>query len=340
MNVVVVRQDNNGDVLLAGPAIRAIAVKAARISLVCGPSGYAAARTLPHIDSAIVFEAAWIEANPAPLDSTLVHEFIERIRIEAFDEAVIFTSFHQSPLPMALLLRLANVPKISGISDDFAGSLLDLRHRVSDNIHEVERALSLAAAAGYVLGPDDERRLAMRIGDTNPFENFRPYIVVHPGATVPARAWMPEKNRALVRALVERGTRVIVTGSAAEAELCSYVADEYGINACGTTDFSGLARVISDAQAIVVGNTGAAHVAAAVGTPVVSIFAPTIPSVRFHPWKVAYRTLGNQDIACAGCRARICPLENQPCVSSVTLDDALDALWALCEPPLVSEVVA
>lgn len=333
MNVLAVRQDNNGDVLLMGPALRALAAGAARLALVCGPSGRAAAEALPGVDEVIPFEAAWIEAEPRPLDRAAVEAFVARITALGIDQALVFTSFHQSPLPMALLLRLAGVPRIAAISEDYPGALLDLRHRgVPDDVHEVERALSLARAAGFALPPQDEGRLAMRVAAANPVAHLRPYVVVHPGATVPARAWDPRANRDLVRALGRRGETVVVTGGAGERALCAYVAGAEAHDLSGATDFTTLARVIADARALVVGNTGAAHVAAAVGTPTVSLFPPTIPAVRFRPWMVRHALLGDQDIACRGCRARACPLEDQPCLGVVTVDDVLRALDGLRAP--------
>ena len=332
MNALVVRQDNNGDVLLIGPAVRAIAASASRLTFVCGPSGRAAAELLPGVDDVLSFEGAWIAANPHAVRRDHVNGFIDRIARLRIDEAVIFTSFHQSPLPMALLLRMAGVPRISAISEDYPGSLLDVRHRgVPDDIHEVERALSLVRAAGFALPPHDEGRLAMRVAPVNPLAHLRPYVIVHPGATVPARAWDPRANRDLVRALAARGENVVVTGAESERALCAYVAGEDATNAAGTTDFRTLGRVIADAEAIVVGNTGAAHVAAAVGTPTVSLFPPTIPAVRFRPWMVRHVLLGDQEIACRGCRARSCPLVDQPCLGVVTVDDVLRALGTLRE---------
>ncbi|MDB5070997.1 MAG: hypothetical protein JWM87_2108 [Candidatus Eremiobacteraeota bacterium] len=346
MNVLAVRQDNNGDVLLMGPALRALAARASRLALVCGPSGYAAASALPGVDDVLVFEAGWIEANPHAIDRAVTSAFVDRVARLRIDDAVIFTSFHQSPLPMALLLRMAGVPRISAISEDYPGALLDVRHRnVPDDAHEVERALSLARAAGYELPPHDEARLAMRVAERNPVAHLAPYVVVHPGATVPARAWDPRANRDLVAALVARGETVVVTGGACERELCAYVAGHGATdpirgsttsssrggatNLAGETDFVTLARVLADADALIVGNTGAAHVAAAVGTPVVSLFPPTIPAARFRPWMVPHLLLGDQDIACRGCRARTCPLEEQPCLGVVTIDDVLAALQSL-----------
>ncbi len=330
MNVLAVRQDNNGDVLLAGPALRALAAGATRLSLLCGPSGRAAAETLPGIDDILCFEAGWIEANPRAVEPAAFAALVAAVAGRRIDCAVIFTSFHQSPLPAALALRLAGVPRIAAICEDYPGSLLDVRHRgVPDDLHEVERALSLAGAAGFTLPPNDEGRLTMHVAAKNPVAGSGRYVVVHPGATVPARAWSLASNRALVRALTARGERVVVTGGTADRELCAAVAGAEALDLSGRTDFATLGRVISDAVALVVGNTGAAHVAAAVGTPVVSLFAPTIPAARFRPWRVAHVLLGDQEIACRNCRARSCPRGDHACLGAVKVDDVLAALREL-----------
>ena len=337
MNVLAVRQDNNGDVLLAGPALRAIASSGAQVTLLCGPSGRAAAQALPGVEIVVAWEAAWIEAEPRAVDRDAVLRIARRIAALKIDRAIVFTSFHQSPLPMALVLRMAGVPWIAAISEDYPGSLLDLRHRgVADDVHEVDRALSLARAAGFPPAAHDDGRLAMRVASANPVAHLAPYVVVHPGATVPARAWSARSNRALVAALAARGERVVVTGGAGEKELCAFVAGAHACDLSGATSFTELARVIADANALVVGNTGAAHVAAAVGTPVVSLFPPTSAASRFRPWMVEHVLLGDQHIACAGCRARVCPRGDHACLAGVGVDDVIAALDFLRAPRAVS----
>jgi ADP-heptose:LPS heptosyltransferase len=154
------------------------------------------------------------------------------------------------------------------------------------------------------------------------------YVVVHPGASVPARAWEPERSAELVAALAARGRRVVVTGSPAEEDLTAFVAGAGGIDLGGVTDFPGLAAVIAGADAIVVGNTGPAHLAAAVGTPVVSLYAPTVPAVRWRPWMVPHELL-YVDVPCAGCRARDCPVAGHPCLGGVEVADVVAAVERL-----------
>jgi ADP-heptose:LPS heptosyltransferase len=96
--------------------------------------------------------------------------------------------------------------------------------------------------------------------------------------------------------------------------------------------------VLAGADAVVVGNTGPAHLAAAVGTPVVSLFAPVIPAVRWRPWQVPHVLLGDQQAPCAGSRARICPVEGHPCLDGIPLEAivaAVEELTPLREPEAV-----
>lgn len=327
--VLAARQDNNGDVLLTGPALRAIAASA-RVTLLCGPRGADAARALPGVHDVIVREAEWIDANPCALDCNDTIRFIDELRSRAFDEAIVFTSFHQSPLPLALLLRMAGVRRIGAISVDYPGSLLDVRHKVPDDIHEVERALSLVRAMGYDLPASDDARMAMRDLPASVDLPFRKYVVVHPGATVPARAWFPDRNARLVELLCANGYNVVVTGAPQEHSLTKFVAGSHtrALDLGGATTFAQFAAIVRDAAVVISGNTAAAHVASATGTPVVSIFAPTIPALRFRPWMVPYALLGDQDIPCAGCRARKCPIEGQPCLEVVRVEDVFRAVQA------------
>ncbi|HLK43893.1 MAG TPA: glycosyltransferase family 9 protein [Thermoleophilia bacterium] len=329
--LLAVRLDGLGDVILTGPAIRALAACCDSLTLLTGPAGAEAAALLPGVDEILVYEAPWSEADAPPLDLGRLRFLEHELDLRDFDEAVVFTSFHESPLPTALLLRIAGVPRISAISTDYSGSLLDVRHRVDDGIPEPERAVSLAAAAGFSLPPEDDGRLSL-LRPLPAVHGLAPageYVVVHPGCSAPARSWPTDRWTETVHALTAAGHVVAVTGTPEERKLTAAVAGEDGIDLGGRTTLAELAAVLRGAQVAIAPNTGPAHLAAAVGTPVVSLFAPVVPAARWAPYGVPTVLLGDQHAACAGSRARVCPVAGHPCLNSVTAFDVVKAVEKL-----------
>jgi ADP-heptose:LPS heptosyltransferase len=323
--VLVARLDNAGDVLLQGPLVRAVAHGADRVVFLASPQGTAAAELLPGVDEVLTWHCPWIDGNPRPVDPADLADLTERVRAAGVSEAVLSTSFHQSPLPLALVLRTAGVRRLSAISVDYPGSLLDVRHRVGDDLPEPERALSLARAAGFQLPAGDDGRLAVR-RPLPPVDREPGYVVLHPGASVPARAWPPHRCAEAVEALADAGWEVLVTGGPGERELTAAVAGSRGTDLGGRTTLAEMAALLDGAAAAVVGNTGPAHLAAAVGTPVVSLFSPVVPAVRWAPYGVPTVLLGDQSAPCRDTRARECPVPGHPCLTSVTACDVVAAV--------------
>jgi ADP-heptose:LPS heptosyltransferase len=326
--ILVARLDSEGDVLLAGPAVRAVAAGADHVTLLVGPRGRQAAGLLPGVDDVLVWRAPWIDPEPRPVDPDDVARFTAELARRELGEAVLLTSYHQSALPLALLLRLAGVPRVTAVSDDYAGALLDVRHRVAEDLPEAVRGLSTAAAAGFPLPPGDDGapRVRRPLPDVAALTGPGRYVVLHPGASVPARAWSPRRCAAAVEVLAAAGHRVLVTGGRGETALTAAVAGTAGTDLGGRTSFAELAAVLAGAGAVVVGNTGPAHLAAAVGTPVVSLFAPVVPAARWAPHGVPTVLLGDQRAACRDSRARVCPVPGHPCLDSVRPADVLAAV--------------
>lgn len=339
--VLVARLDGVGDVLLAGPAIRAVAAGRSPdggtpndVVVLCGPAGEPAASLLPGVTEVFSWSCPWI-VKPAPgVERAHLEVLTAFVRNSRVDEAVILTSFHQSPLPLALLLRLAGVARITGASTDYAGSLLDVRLRPGEDFPEdqpeAERALGIARAAGFRLPRGDDGRLRVQgLPDVRALVGDEPYVVVHPGAAAPSRAWPPLHHAAAVELLEGAGHRVVVTGGRAEAGLTATVAGPCAVDLGGRTDLRTLAGVLAGAAAVVTGNTGPAHLAAAVGTPVACLFSPVVPAVRWAPYGVPLELLGDQNAACTLSRATECPVPGHPCLSSVAPEHIVDAVERL-----------
>ncbi|MCY1138516.1 HAD-IIIA family hydrolase [Actinoplanes sp. Pm04-4] len=333
-NVLVVRSDSAGDVLVTGPAIRAVAAGAERVTMLCGPRGRSAAELLPGVDEIIEWRLPWIDAQPGPVEG--MEELVALLRSKKIDEAVVFTSFHQSALPLALLMRMAGIGRITAISEDYPGSLLDVRHRgVPVGLPEPERARSVAAAAGFALPPGDDGRLRVTAAPAERGD----YVVVHPGASCEARSCPPETLRRIVAALAGAGHRVLITGGPDERHLAAYVAGDTA-DQVGRTSMPELATLLAGARALIVANTGPAHLAAAVGTPVVSLYAPTVPYGQWGPYRVPNIRLGDAAAPCRDSRATTCPIDGHPCLSTIEPAEVVAAVARLTTPAEIAEAAA
>jgi ADP-heptose:LPS heptosyltransferase len=336
--VLVARLDSVGDVLLAGPAVRAVASGADEVLLLVGPHGAEAAALLPGVDRVAIWACPWIMSPPPAVTRGVIEELNAIVAAFKPDQAVILTSFHQSPLPLALLLRQAGVARITAASVDYPGSLLDVRLRPGEDFPEDQpepfRALCIAEAAGFHLPEADDGLLRLVPLPHSPEMTFeQPYIVVHPGASAPARQWPAGHYAEAVRLLVGEGLRILVTGGPGERGLTAQVAGNRARDLGGLTDLPTLAGILAGASVVVTGNTGPAHLAAAVGTCVVSLFAPVVPAVRWAPYGVPVVLLGDQDAPCRNSRATRCPVQGHPCLTSVLPADVVEACWDLMRPP-------
>lgn len=127
--------------------------------------------------------------------------------------------------------------------------------------------------------------------------------VVHPGADAAARRWPPERFAAVARALHGAGHRVVITAGAGEARLAREVARQADLPRSvvlgGTADvpFPQLAALVADARAVIVGDTGLAHLASAFGTPSVVLFGPVAPRLWGPPALPRHQVLWHPDPA-------------------------------------------
>ncbi|HLI51491.1 MAG TPA: hypothetical protein VKU87_06815, partial [Thermomicrobiaceae bacterium] len=111
-HVLAIRLDNLGDVLVTTPALHAIkeSIPGVRLSLLASPVGAQVGRLNPDVDDVVVHQAPWMDPwRELPQDSGREQRLIAEIRRRHFDGAVIFSSYHQSPLPAAYLCYLADI---------------------------------------------------------------------------------------------------------------------------------------------------------------------------------------------------------------------------------------
>ena len=316
--VLAVRLDNLGDVVMVTPALRALRAAlspGARLDLLASPAGASLAPLMPDVDDVHVLRAVWQDAAGAlPQDPARELGLVDRLR--GYDAVVVFTSFAQSPHAMGYAAYLAGVPVRVGVSKEFAGSVLS--HWLPappDAQHQSDRALALLASVGV---PAQGRHLSLTVPQAARASARLvrqqagvpdDYAVLAPGASCPSRRYAADRFAAVARDL---GLPVAVVGTDRERPLVQeVVAGAPGVaDLSGRLDVPALVALVAGARVAVTNNSGGMHLADAVGTPVVALFAGTEDESQFAPRSTRARLL-RVPTACAPCRAFACPYELQ-----------------------------
>ncbi len=281
---------------------------------------------------------------------------------EGYDAAIIFTVCTQSVFPAATMCRLAGIPRVLGHARERAYGLLSDeipdRDEVGDGMrHEVRRQLDLVGAVG--LRTRDERlRFRVLESDRDAVRQSlvaagvgprQPFVIVHPGASAPSRRYPADRlgeSAGLLRQAMawraggaaEEPPAIVVCGGPGEESLVQETvqalaaADLPASVAQGrvlSPRLSGigeLAALIAEADLLIGNNSGPVHLAAAVGTPVVDLYALTNP--QHTPWQVPSRVLF-RDVPCRFCQKSLCPEGHHRCLSGVSPREVAAAAIAL-----------
>jgi ADP-heptose:LPS heptosyltransferase len=200
--------------------------------------------------------------------------------------------------------------------------------------HEVQRQLDLVASVGahtantrLSFSVPEAARASVR-GLLPPRDG--PLVVIHPGATAASRRYPPEQfARAADLVIEETRCHAVFTGDAAEASLVGAVQGAMrhaSQSLVGRLDLAALGALIDEADLVICNNTGPAHMAAALGTPVVDLYALTNP--QHTPWEVRSRVLFH-DVPCRNCYKSVCPHGHHDCLKQVTPERVASAALEL-----------
>jgi ADP-heptose:LPS heptosyltransferase len=323
-NLLAVRLDNAGDIVMLGPALRAIKTTSpeCQITLLASPAGAKAAPLLPWIDSMLTWRSVWQDLGQLPFDPARENELIQLIAERAFDAAVIFSSFSQTPHVAAYVCYLAGIPLRAGESKEFGGGTLSTELRNSpDEIHQVDRNLRLVHALGFthvdpaleIAIPDASREAVARCLRDVGITQEQPLALLHPGASAAARRYPAERFQQVAGLLQGRGWPVVVTGSERERDLLEIVVgDNDAIPVFTDLSIQEFAALVARASTVVCGNTLPLHLADATRTPVVALYSGTELisqwGPRFTPSRVLQRATD-----CTPCYRFTCPI-GLPCL--------------------------
>lgn len=219
-----------------------------------------------------------------------------RLRARAYDVALDFQGLVKS----AALARLSGARRVIGfdrasLREPAAAVFYRERVAAGEDGHVIRKNLRLAAAVGAGIGalefpirPVESAALAIVLA-----RESSPFALLNPGAAWPNKRWPPDRFARLAAWLRDRhGLRSIALWGPGEEHLAREIAGASSGAATEAppttlTDLVALARA---ARLVVSGDTGPTHIAAAVGTPVVSLFGPTDP-LRNGPWSDDDRAL-------------------------------------------------
>jgi len=153
------------------------------------------------------------------------------------------------------------------------------------------------------------------------------WVGVHVGAAFgAAKVWTPERAIEFCRLVRSSGRAAVVLGTARDTALAEAVAQGAGaVSLAGKDRPDLLPALVAEMTALVCGDTGVAHVAAAVGTPVAALFGPTDPRLTAPRGVVA---LVRHPVPCAPCYYRVCPIEH-PCMRGIEASRVFEALEGL-----------
>ena len=324
--VAVLRLDNAGDVILAGPVFRALraALPRAKLLLVASPHGAAAAELLPWVDEVLVWRAVWQDAAGAmPFDPARESEAIDQLRAVGADAAIILTSFSQTPFAAGYACYLAGIPIRVGHAELFGGGVLSHPIPGPAPDHQAERDIHLLRGVGVVPAGDQlEARVPALVGaevasrlreagipDGEP-------IVVAPGATCSARRYDPAAFGLAAAGLRSRiGRPIVILGGASERQLGEAVVASVpdAIDFVGETSLAEAAGIVASAGLVLTNNTLAMHLAEAFLRPVVVAYAGTDRESEWAPRRTAHVLL-HEPTVCAPCRLFDCPFVGHPCL--------------------------
>lgn len=199
--------------------------------------------------------------------------------------------------------------------------------------HQVSHYFEIAAALGpaerdctapFLVLPDDDRA-AVQLG----VDCGAPWLALAPGAAYgPAKQWDVSRFSATARWWLEQGGRVVVVGTASDRGAGERIASDVpgALDLTGKTAMVELMSVLTAARCVVANDSGAMHLAAALGTPGVAIFGSTDPVSTGPigaPWVVV-----REQVDCSPCFQRTCNRRDRPllCLRQVQIEDVCDAV--------------
>lgn len=242
-----------------------------------------------------------------------------------FDAALLLPNSFQ----VARLASRAGIRERWGYSTQWRGALLTRRVAPPSRRHQAAFYQYLTQALGFAAGPlqpvidlsAEQRASGVALLRAAGWDGRTPVVVFAPGAAYGgAKKWSAASFSAVATDLARSGIVPAIIGSGADAPVGVEVEAALGpgvtaINLIGRTDLPALAAVLAASRGLVANDSGAMHLAAALGVPVTAVFGPTDETAT-HPIGRAPTRLLTTPVWCRPCMLRECPLDHR-CMTGV-----------------------
>ena len=303
-NILIIRPDNMGDLLMSVPAIRAVKnTFDCRVTVLCSSQGLAVVNLIEEIDDAICFDLPWLKfTSPGLFDVNDLSELIVKLKKRNFDGCILFNVYSQNPGASILLAYLADIKLRAAYCRENLYGLLT--HWFPDDEplstirHQVERDLNLVRFLGAQVVDDEMRILTgekseeLKLLKTYMLKSEE-YIILHTGVSEEKRQYPKEYWRSIAEKISENyQIPIILTGSRKDRIFTKGLSKEIGtgtINLAGKTDLKALAMIIKHAKCMISINTGPMHLAVALKTPLIALYAQSNP--QHKPFKTRHGVL-------------------------------------------------
>lgn len=317
-----------GDAIMALPALQAVRKKfpGAHISILALPYVADIYRGQGVADELIGYDRKGEHAGMRGKE-----KLAATLKAKRFDSALLL----QNAFDAAWIAWRADIPERIGYDCDARGLLLTKAIQVPRTgeipTHEKFYYLELIRRAGWIEALPDVSLISLRVREEEArqaetkllsfgAETGATRIAVGAGASYgSAKCWPPDRfARALNQLRKERDAQVILFGTPGEAGVSAAIKaglDRPALDLTGRTEISELPALLSRCSAFLGNDSGAMHVAAAVGLPVVAVFGPTDP---FGTAPVTPRsTIVQEKPYCSPCFLRRCPTDHR-CMKGIT----------------------
>ncbi len=332
-NIVIMRTDRIGEVLLSTVAVDAIKSRFPGSGVSFVTSEYSKPLLEGRKDIEKIITVDIFGKKSRFLNSFRLAGLLRKGR---FDTAVILNPHKM----LHLACFLAGIPRRVGYDRKW-GFLLNRKMRDDRDLggkHEVEYTMDILHLIGIESAPPAPRLCVSAeaedavagLLDGKGISSDRPLVALHPGSSNPAKIWPYQRYAGLIRKLkTELDCRVAILGSKEEEDLAGKIREEAGVDILdllGYLSLEELAALLKRSAVFIGNDTGPMHMAAALDVPVIAIFGRNIPGVsptRWRPWGEKH-VVFHETPKCAPCYDTACPYDYR-CLQAVTVDAVFEA---------------